>query len=162
MKDIIPFNHFKRIDPLTIPFLEMYLEEIIASKVFYYKEYIVVWKFWALIGTRRMKWGIEETGRMVEVLRYDFRPAPLTPFNMISSSVSFLTFILIMLPFPRFFPAKLASAWFHEYANYIVSSGPLHLLFSLPGILFPKYPLDSLCDLLRIFVSNSFYHWGLP
>lgn len=45
MKDIIPFNHFKRIDPLTIPFLEMYLEEIIASKVFYYKEYIVVWKF---------------------------------------------------------------------------------------------------------------------
>lgn len=85
-------------------------------------------------------------------------------FNTIQHDLilSFLLDFLIMLPFPRFFPAKLASVWFHEYANYTVSSGPLHLLFSLSGILFPKYPLDSLCDLLRIFFQIRFITEAFP
>lgn len=57
MEDIIPFNHFKCIAPSTIPFLEIYLEEIVASKFSCYKEHIVVREFWSLIQTRRMRWG---------------------------------------------------------------------------------------------------------
>lgn len=56
---------------------------------------------------------IEETGRWVaEVPEHDFRSAPSTLFNMSSSPVSFLTFILNMLLFPHFIPANLASVWF--------------------------------------------------
>lgn len=45
MEDIIAFNHFKCIDPSTIPFLEIHLEEIGASKFSYYKEHVVVREF---------------------------------------------------------------------------------------------------------------------
>lgn len=48
---------------------------------------------------------------------------------------------------------------FLTHQEYASAAGPLHLLFSLPGMLFPRYPQDLPTHLLQ-FMSLNISIWN--